>query len=123
MWVRCVLRSLFVAGLLGAAPGCFVGDELDKAGALDNSFVSAGAKPAAAPGGANAGAAKSAATAPGAGATPAAKPAAPNAKGWWQTARTLGSEQSEEGITRCELAGRTEFMLRDDCLARGGAPK
>jgi hypothetical protein len=123
MSVRCILRSLFVAGLLGAAPGCFVFDEIDKAGAIDNSFVSGGAKPAAAPGGANAGAAKPAAAKPGAGANAAAQPAAPSEKGWWQTARTLGSEESEAGITRCNLAGRSEFMLRDDCLARGGVPK
>jgi hypothetical protein len=114
---------MLVAGLLLAAPGCFVFDEIDKAGALDNSFVSGGAKPAAAPGGANAAAGKSAAAKPGAGANAAATPAAPTEKGWWQTARTLGSEDSDAGITRCELSGRTEFMLRDDCLARGGAPK
>ena len=119
MWVRSTLRLLFVAGLLGTAPGCFVFDEIDKAGKLDNSFVSGGAKPAAAPGGASAGAAKPAAAKPGAGATAAA----PNEKGWWQTARSLGSEESAEGISRCDLAGRTEFMQRDDCLARGGVPQ
>jgi len=123
MWVRCVLRSLFVAGLLGAATGCFVGDEIDKASALNNGYSPAVGKPAAAPGVAKPGAAKPAAAKPGAGATAAAQPAAPSAKSWWQTARTLGSEESDEGITRCELSSRVEFMLRDDCLARGGVPK
>jgi hypothetical protein len=104
-------------------PACFAFDEIDKAGALDNSFVSGGAKPAAAPGGANAGAAKPAAAKPGAGADAAAQPAAPSERAWWQTARSLGSEESDEGITRFELSGRAEFMLRDDCLARAGVPK
>jgi hypothetical protein len=123
MRVRCVLQSLFVAGLLGAATGCFVFDEIDKSSSLIKGPAAGGDKAAAAPGAEKGGAAKSAAAKPGASPTPAPNPAAPNAKGWWQTARTLGSEQSDEGITRCELSGRTEFMLRDDCLARGGVPK
>jgi len=101
-----ICRSLFVAGLLAAATGCFALDELDKASALSKGP-----------------AAKAAAEKPEADATTAAKPAAPNAKGWWQTARTLGSDKRDEGITRCEFSGRSEFMLRDDCVARGGVPK
>jgi phage-related minor tail protein len=123
MWAGSICRSLLVAGLLGAATGCFVFDEIDKSSALIKGPAAGGDKAAAAPGAVKGGAAKSAAAKPGADATTAAKPAAPSEKGWWQTARTLGSEQSEEGITRCELAGRAEFMLRDDCLARGGVPK
>ena len=117
MWAGSICRSLLVALLLGAATGCFVGDELDKASALAN--ASGGAAPSAA----KPGSAKSAAATPAAGATAAAKPAAPAGKSWWETARSLTSEESDEGITRCELAGRAEFMLRDDCLARGGVPK
>lgn len=123
MSFRCVLRSLLVALLLGAATGCFVGDEIDKASALTKGPAAGGEKAAAAPGAEKGGAAKSAAAKPGADAPNAAKPAAASAKGWWQTARTLGSDESDAGITRCELSGRSEFMLRDDCLARGGVPK
>jgi len=112
-----IRRSLLVALLLGAATGCFVGDEIDKASALAN------VPGAAAPAAAKPGSAKAAAETPAAGATAAAKPAAPAGKNWWATARSLTSEESSEGITRCERAGRAEFMLRDDCLARGGVPK
>lgn len=117
MWAGWICRFLLVALLLSAATGCFVGDEIDKAGALAN--VPGAAAPATAkPGSAGAAAAK-----PAAGATAAAKPAAPAGKNWWATAHSLTSEESGEGISRCELAGRAEFMLRDDCLARGGVPK
>jgi hypothetical protein len=123
MWAGLVRRSLLVALLLGAVTGCFVIDEIDKASALDNGPGDRGRKDATAPGAAKSASAKPAPTKPGAGATAAAKPAAPAGKSWWETARSLTSEESSEGISRCELAGRAEFMLRDDCLARGGVPK
>jgi hypothetical protein len=123
MWAGLVRRSLLVALLLGAATGCFVFDELDKASALANGPGDGGRKDATAPGAAKPGSAKAAAAKPAAGATAAAKPAAPAGKSWWETARSLSSEESSEGISRCKLAGRAEFMLRDDCLARGGVPK
>ena len=116
MRVRSVLRSLLAAGLVAAASGCWVGEEIDKASAMSKGPPAAGDKPAATADAGKGGTAKSAASKPG-------DAAAPSAKSWWQTARTLGSEESEAGISRCELSGRTEFMLRDDCLARGGAPK
>lgn len=117
MRVRSMLRSLFAAGLVVAASGCWVGDEIDKASEMSKGPpAAAGDKPGAKAATAKGGAAKPAA--PKAGDT-----AAPSAKSWWQTARTLGSEESEAGIARCDLSGRSEFMLRDDCLARGGVPK
>jgi len=117
MCARSVIRLLVASLLIGVASGCFVNDEMNKASALIKG-PGAAAPGAAAPGSANAAAAK-----PGAGATAAAKPAAPAGKSWWETARSLTSEESDESITRCELAGRAEFMLRDDCLSRGGVPK
>jgi hypothetical protein len=117
MCARSLVRLLIASLLLGAATGCFVGDEIDKAAALNTGSG------AAAPAAAKPGSEKAAAAKPGAGATAAAKPAAPGGKSWWETARSLTSEESDEAITRCEVAGRTEFMLRDDCLARGGVPK
>lgn len=93
--------------LLAAAPGCFL-NEIDKS--MENyAGPSKQAKPA--PGAPEA--------PPAAGAAPA-KPAGPS---WWETARTLGSEPMDESIAGCQLGGRIEFMLRDDCLARGGQPQ
>lgn len=114
MCARSLARLLIASLLLGAATGCFVADEIDKAAALDNG------PGAGAPRAAKAGSPKAAAAKPGTGATAAANPAG---KSWWETARSLTSEESDEAIARCELAGRSEFMLRDDCLARGGVPK
>ncbi len=118
-----IFRSLFVAGLLAVVNGCFALDELDKANALASGPATAREKAAATAGAGKGGAATSAAAKPGAGAAAAVNPVDPNAKGWWQTARTLGSEESDAGIARCQLSGRSEFMLRDDCVARGGVPK
>jgi hypothetical protein len=108
---------LIASLLLGAATGCFVFDEVDKAAAINNGPGDNAPRPAK-PGSESAAAAK-----PAAGATAAAKPSAPAGKSWWESARSLTSEDSDAGITRCELGGRTEFMLRDDCLARGGVAK
>lgn len=105
-----------VAAALGAAPslGCFVGDELDKSAAL----AGGKAKAVAAEGGAaKPGEAKQVAKAPG------AQPERPTGAAWWKTAVTLGSEESEADIVGCKLGGRLEFMQRDDCLTRGGAPE
>jgi hypothetical protein len=114
---------LIASLLLGAATGCFVGDEIDKASALNNGPGAGGPKAPTAPGAAPTASARPATAKPGTGATAAAKPAAPAGKTWWETARSLTSEESDEAIARCELAGRAEFMLRDDCLARGGTPQ
>jgi hypothetical protein len=111
---------LIASLLLGAATGCFVGDEIDKASALNNGPGAGGPKAPTAPGAAPTASARPATAKPG---TAAAKPAAPAGKTWWETARSLTSEESDEAIARCELAGRAEFMLRDDCLARGGTPQ
>ncbi len=113
MGARSLAHLLTASLLLGAATGCFVADEIDKAAALDNG------PGAGAPRAAKAGSPKAAAAKPGTGATAAA----PAGRSWWETARALTSEESDEAIARCELAGRSEFMLRDDCLARGGVPK
>lgn len=114
-----ILRSLLVGLMLVATSGCFVFDEMDKSSDMikgpsaKEAPSAGGAKVAATPGTAK----------PGDAAKAAGAPAAPSAKSWWQTARSLGSEESDAGITRCELKGRAEFMQRDDCLSRGGVPK
>jgi hypothetical protein len=99
------LAVLLVAAAL---PGCFV-NEIDKSMENYTGKSARPAPPAAAP----------AAPAP-AGANAQAQPAGPS---WWETAKTLGSEPMDESIAGCQLAGRLEYMLRDDCLARGGQPR
>jgi hypothetical protein len=97
-----------------AASGCFL-DEIDKsveANKFKAANVPAGAsKPGEPP--------KPGATA----AKPAAGAAGAPVKSWWETAKTLGSEESTADIVGCSRGGRLEFMERDDCLARGGSPQ
>lgn len=99
-----------LALLLGIAvlPGCFL-DEIDKS---MEQYEGPRRKAAEA--------SKAADAKPSAAGAPAAKPAGPS---WWETARTLGSDPKNEAIAGCQLGGRVEFMLRDDCLARGGQPQ
>jgi hypothetical protein len=53
-----------------------------------------------------------------------AKPAAPQGASWWAKATTLSSEESTAKIVGCKKKdGKTDFMTRDDCLARGGQPQ
>jgi hypothetical protein len=42
--------------------------------------------------------------------------------GWWETAKTVSSQERPDEIVECSLSGRTQFMKRDDCLSRGGRP-
>jgi hypothetical protein len=50
----------------------------------------------------------------------AAKAAPPQGASWWAKASSLSSEESTAKIVGCKLGGKTDFMTRDDCLARGG---
>lgn len=109
------LRPVHLALLLAVAalPGCFV-NEIDKSMERyegPRRKAAREAKEAAE-------AQERAARTPGAQA--AGKPAGPS---WWETARTLGSDPKNESIAGCQLGGRIEYMLRDDCLARGGQPQ
>jgi hypothetical protein len=115
-----------LGGVVGT--GCFVTGEIDKGmaeydahrpGAKDSADAARAARgepPAPAPG-----------TGGGSGAAAAAgsdgKPAVPSGPSWWQTARTLGSERMNEDIIGCRHGTKLEFMLKDDCLARGGTPE
>jgi hypothetical protein len=115
------ITQLAIASLLAiAVTGCFVFDEIDNAGKFE---PPPGSKAVAK----SAGAAEPGAEKSKAGATPAgaaAKPAAPSGDAWWRTASSVTSEESSDSsITSCALGGRTEFMQREDCLARGGKPE
>jgi hypothetical protein len=110
------LRATRLALLLAVAalPGCFL-NEIDKS--MEN-YEGGPGKRAAREAKEAAEAQERTARAPG---KPGdAKPAGPS---WWETARTLGSDPKNEAIAGCQLGGRVEYMLRDDCLSRGGQPQ
>jgi hypothetical protein len=110
---RIALCPMLLALLLGVASGCFVGDELNQAKHLSDGNRPAGAPSAPAPA-----AGKDAAAKPGSG--DPAKPPALSGAAWWKTAKSLTSESADASISPCELRGRVEYMLHEDCLARGG---
>lgn len=110
-----LVRALAIGLVAGLSAGCFVGDEIDKASALSQGGPGPATKPPAAPADAKPKQIASAAAKPDAGGAPA--------KSWWETARSLTSEESASDIVGCAVSGRTEFMTRDDCLARGGTPQ
>ena len=123
--MRSVTRLLLVAVATAAASGCFVGEELDASSNMlgkDKSHqkpAAAGdAKPGAKPGAKPDEKGTAVASAKGAGAGVVA-----TGKEWWAKATTLGSEEMNGDIAGCKVGGRIEFMLRDDCLARGGVPE
>jgi hypothetical protein len=123
MRTRWITRLALTASLAIATTGCFALDEMDKSAKLDNSYSAPGAKVVAkTAGAAEPGAAKAK---PGAApaANAAAKPASPTGDAWWRTASSVTSEEGDSSITSCALGGRSEFMQRDDCLARGGTPQ
>jgi len=41
-------------------------------------------------------------------------------KQWWGKSHSLDPQDIDSSIVRCLLGGKTQFMGRDDCLARGG---
>lgn len=116
------LARLVAATLMSIAlSGCFVLDEMDKAKAIDMSAAAGNApKPGAKPGEKPAAGAASAPAGKKTASAAAAKEPAPQGKSWWETAKTLGSEESTAEIVGCKLGRGTEFMQKDDCLARGG---
>ena len=110
-----MLRRLLVTILVsGLSLGCFVLDELD-AGLemMDNPhFGNAPAKKEVEP--------QPDRTRPEQESPSPSAVAARLAKWWKEEARTLGSEEVDEDLVRCTLAGATQFMRRSNCLARGG---
>jgi hypothetical protein len=106
------LRLLALAFTTILGLGCFVLDELDHSrDLLDNpSFSNQQKKPEA----------------------PAPPQEVPQEKAqadrpsegdWWKKTRTLTSGEVSSEFVKCELGGKTQFMRRPDCLARGGTPR
>jgi hypothetical protein len=114
---KSVARLLVAALVSTATVGCFVGEELDSSSALLGKGVKTAEKQE--PGGAKPADGPKVAKADGG----EAPPARPTGAAWWKTATTLGSEESTADIVACKVSGRLEFMQRDDCLSRGGAPE
>ena len=112
-----LVRALAVGLVAALSAGCFVGDEIDKASALSQGGPGPAKKPPAAAGDEKP---KQVASAS---ASTKANAGGPPAKSWWETARSLTSEESTSDIVGCAVSGRNEFMTREDCLARGGAPQ
>ena len=52
----------------------------------------------------------------------AENPIVEQTKEWWKRASSLAPTELEATIVSCRLSGGTQFMSRDDCLARGGSP-
>lgn len=113
-----LLAGCLSLGLLGSL-GCFVFEELDKSQDLmENPRFGAAPAPK-----------KEKTRSRAAARAPTKERDAPSAvaarlKSWWEEeARTLSSEKVDEDLVQCELSGRTHFMRRSDCLARGGEPE
>lgn len=93
------LRNGFLAlVLLTLAGGCFL-DEIDKAGEWQKSKPEAEA----------------------ASATATPQESAKPKTNWWASATSLGSEAPKADIVHCSVGNSSQFMGREDCLARGGS--
>lgn len=93
--------------LLAVAPlsGCTIYDELQASSELMDSMTKGDEKPEAV----------------------AAAEAPPDpleaSKQWWKGAQSLSSNEIDSSIASCRLpGGRTQFMKRAQCQARGGTP-
>jgi hypothetical protein len=107
------IGSLVLALVAVSLSGCFL-DEIDKS---VNANKSKAAATAADPKAAGEGKTKVASAQP----AKAGAPAGPAAPSWWESAKTLGSEESAADIVGCGINARVEFMTREDCQARGGS--
>jgi hypothetical protein len=108
---RFLLASLILC--LSTSSGCMVLDEMDAAAAkMPTSKKEKLAKKKSREAG------RQQATA---GAT-AENPIVEQTKEWWKRASSLAPTELEASIVSCRLSGGTQFMSRDDCLARGGTP-
>ena len=115
---RPLLVALLLAGLAGV-PGCFM-EEIDKSMEI---YESAGPGAARKTREKQAAAQRAREPEPAKSGKPGQQGEKPSIAAYWQKARTLGSEPKNESIIGCLLDGRVEYMLRDDCLARGGEPR
>ena len=116
MCARRIVQSLIVSLLLGAATGCFVGDEIDKASALNNGPGAGGPRAPTAPGAAPTASARPATAKPGTGATAAST--APAAAGTVELIVRRPAEDEREVLDECAL-DLTEGLVGDAWLGRG----
>lgn len=108
-----VLLTITLALTLGLSTGCMVIEEIDKAQALMPETKNK----------------KGNKTTP----TESADAVSPavakrnalleQSKEWWGKATSLSPKAVSPGIARCQISGGTQYMSKDDCLARGGRPQ
>lgn len=102
---------LFVALLALAAlalPGCFVLEELEAGNEIMEQHSRAHA---------------ASASEGGAEETARAAEDGGRRRSLWEGGRALDPRERDAEIARCQLEGRSLFMARSDCLARGGSPQ
>ena len=93
--------------LVGLGSGCFVFEEMDAARKLQTApGKKAKAEPEAKPNGT---------------ATGKKQSAKAQLEQWWESARSINTGEVDESMVSCTLRGATQFMRRDECLARGGS--
>lgn len=102
--------GLLIPVLLAMSSGCMVLEEMDAAAAKMPSSGKQSAEPEA----------DAEMTAGRSGAE--ANPLLEKSREWWNEAKSFAPTGLESGIVGCRLGGSTQFMSKDDCLARGGAP-
>lgn len=102
---------------LVAAPGCGVLDELDKGRADLEKHSATAQKEKAEKAAAAAEAERSGAAGAASGAAAKARQAA---AGWWQSARSIGSDEPSGDVVRCVVGGAEQYTDRQSCLMRGG---
>jgi hypothetical protein len=107
---------LALAALL-LAPACGVLDELDKGRAELEKHSTSAQKEKAEKAAATAEAERTGAAAAASGAAAKARQAAST---WWQNARSIGSEESDENVVRCIVDGGEQYTQKQNCLMRGG---
>ncbi len=107
--------QLFVTALvvLIAAPGCMVLDEIDAANAQMKSASKSRSDAGKSSG-------KTAKSAPSGSGDAAERSLLERSQRWWEGASSVTTERVDASIVRCRLASGSQFMARDDCLARGG---
>ena len=54
---------------------------------------------------------------------PKDNPLLEQSKQWWERATSLAPTGIDSTIVNCQLGRAAQFMSKDDCLNRGGAPQ
>ena len=99
------------------APGCGILEELDNGRAEMDKHSASAQKEKAEKATATAEGERTGAAAAASGAAAKARQAAST---WWQNARSIGSEETDENVVRCIVDGGEQYTQKQNCLMRGG---